>query len=55
MNISHKQPHEFFKDAHHLFKARIVNISKKTSIIAVNTIFCGKFIKKIGNDKILVW
>ncbi|KAJ8950067.1 hypothetical protein NQ314_008073 [Rhamnusium bicolor] len=46
INLKHKDLVEFFNDAFHLFKIRIINAMKKVPTLKVNTCFCAEFIRK---------
>ncbi|KAJ8977854.1 hypothetical protein NQ317_018691 [Molorchus minor] len=46
INLKHKDINQFFNDAFHLFKIRILNAMKKNPMLKVNSCFCGEFEKQ---------
>ncbi|KAJ8973246.1 hypothetical protein NQ317_005459 [Molorchus minor] len=53
INLKHKDINQFFNDAFHLFKIRILNAMKKNPMLKVNSCFCGEFVRKSGETEII--
>ncbi|KAJ8974519.1 hypothetical protein NQ317_000322 [Molorchus minor] len=53
INLKHKDMNQFFNDAFHLFKIRILNAMKKNPMLKVNSCFCGEFVRKSGETEII--
>ena len=52
VNLLHKDIKQYLNDCFIIFQKKIKEILKTLSIIKVNTVFCGEFVKKTGDKEI---